>query len=105
MTRIQTRSSRIVSWGEFGTVWAGGADVVPFIHRTDEEVGRESDDEKSGHQVKREVIGLSGGTPAAFFASEIRSTRVGPITAAADHAVMRRPWIAPTWWVPKRSRR
>ena len=43
--------------------------------------------------------------PGVPSASRNRFTISGPATPAADHAVSSRPWIAPTWKVPKRSRR
>ncbi len=45
---------------------------------------------------KIELYACSGGIDF-LFATESRSINCGPITAAIDHAVISRPWIAPTW--------
>src|SRR5262249_36289848 len=46
-----------------------------------------------------------GGTPAAIRSARKWFTSIGPAMPAQDQAVSTRPWIAPTWVVPNRSRR
>ncbi len=56
--------------------------------------------------IENDIVYRSGpDLPAASWLSATALTRIGPRMPAADHAVSSRPWIAPTWYVPNRSRR
>lgn len=79
--------------------------VMGRIDGTDQEVAGQADEEDACHDVEGGVVGLSRGTPCPRWLAERLVTSCGPSTAANDQAVMTRPWIAPTWTVPKRSRR
>jgi hypothetical protein len=78
---------------------------VPLVYGADEEVGEESDDEETGHDMQDEWVGVLPGEVFVVVVVEDAVNDGGPMIPAADHAVRRRPWMAETLKPPKRSLR
>ena len=79
--------------------------MVTGVDGPDQLVGDEADDEQPDHDDQRHPV-QGGAVPAGLLLPVGDPVTIsGPSTPAVDQAVSSRPWIAPTWNVPKRSRR
>ena len=82
-----------------------GPHMKPLVHRSDEEISDEPDDQKPRHHIHRHVISQRRRDAVGYvvFANIVPNT--GPKIPAIDHAVNNNPCIALTYRVPNMSRR
>ena len=70
--------------------------MMSVVDRLDQEIGDEADDQKPGHDVHGDVIGLAFGTPCVDLVLPDVVHQHRAKMPAIDHAVSNSPWIAPT---------
>ena len=78
---------------------------VRVLDRLDQRVADQAEQQQDRHDVERAVVDQVLATPASSWVWRMAAISNGPMMPAADQAVSRRPWIAPTICVPKISAR